>query len=226
MSNWASLKNQISSINTLVIKDLKLEIRQQFSLYGVLLYSISSIFVVYILLNEPEGKVWNALFWLTQLFITVNAVAKSFIGESKARMLYYFLQVSPSTYIASKLIFNVLLMVVLNAVSVLLFHFLLNSTPINLGLFCLLSVTGGIGFSLIFTFLSAIAAKANQPAALITIMGFPLIIPQLMLLLKLTVVAFEPVIQAGFYTMLGLLFAFDAMIVVLALILFAYLWKD
>ncbi|MGF7233001.1 MAG: heme exporter protein CcmB, partial [Arachidicoccus sp.] len=57
------------SVFTLIKKDLLLEMRQQYTLYGILLYVASTIFVVYITLGQPEDVVWNALFWVVQLFV-------------------------------------------------------------------------------------------------------------------------------------------------------------
>lgn len=92
--------------------------------------------------------------------------------------------------------------------------------------FIFISLLGGVGLSLVFTFLAAIAAKAKQQASLMAIMGLPVIIPQLLLLMKISVVAFNTVIQTGFWQIAGLLFVLDMMVVVLAVILFPYLWKD
>ena len=64
---------------TLIKKDLLLEVRQQYSFYGILLYVVATIFVLYMTIQEPEAKVWNGLFWVIQLFICINAVAKSFL---------------------------------------------------------------------------------------------------------------------------------------------------
>ena len=58
------------------------------------------------------------------------------------------------------------------------------------------------------------------------IMGFPIIIPQLLLLTKIAAIAFAPIVQSGLLQMCGLLIAFDAMIIILAIILFPFLWKD
>ena len=44
-----------------------------------------------------------------------------------------------------------------------------------------ITLLGGFSFSLVFTFLSAIAARAQQNAGLMVIMGFPIIIPQILL---------------------------------------------
>jgi heme exporter protein B len=77
----------------------------------------------------------------------------------------------------------------------------------------------------VFTFLAAIAAKAQQNAAIMAVLGFPLIIPQLLLLMKLASAAFNPALTMPASTVL-LLVALDLMIVVLAVILFPFLWKD
>jgi heme exporter protein B len=78
----------------------------------------------------------------------------------------------------------------------------------------------------VFTFLSAIAARAQQNAALMAIMGFPIIIPQLMLLIRLSHWAFGSMLGTGATQMIFLLVLLDFLVVVLAVILFPFLWKD
>ncbi len=210
----------------LVKKDLLLEIRQQYTFYGVLLYVASTIFVLYLAMEHPEDKIWNGLFWMIQLFICVNAVAKSFLAESRGRMLYFYTIAGARDFVLSKLLFNALLMIVMSLVSMLLFMLLMGN-PINnpwtfTGIVCL----GGCSLSLVFTFLAAIAARAQQNAAMMAIMGFPLIIPQLMLLMKISSVAFGDVIQAGLAQLVALLAGLDILVILLAVILFPFLWKD
>jgi heme exporter protein B len=57
-------------------------------------------------------------------------------------------------------------------------------------------------------------------------MGFPIIIPQLLLLMKISTAAFSAVIQAGLMQMVFLLVGLDILVVALAIILFPFLWKD
>jgi heme exporter protein B len=210
-------------ILTLIKKDLLLEIRQQYTFYGVLLYVASTIFVVYLTMGQPEETVWNALFWVIQLFVCVNAVAKSFLQDSKGRMLYYYSIAGARDFILSKLVFNAVLMMVMSLLSLFIFTLLLGNPLYNLLQFIVL---GGIGLSLIFTFLAAIAAKAQQQAALMAIMGFPIVIPQLLMLGKIAKAAFSPVLQAGLWQMVLLLIGLDILVVLLAIILFPFLWKD
>src|SRR5215510_5125597 len=117
----------IKYIYTLVKKDLLLEVRQQYSFYGILLYIIATIFVLYMTIREPDTKVWNGLFWVIQLFICINAVAKSFLQESKGRMLYFYSIASPADFVLAKLLFNSLLMLVMSLLSLALFALFLGS---------------------------------------------------------------------------------------------------
>ncbi len=220
------IPGQLKHIFTLFKKDILLEIRQQYSFYGVLLYVASTIFVLYMVMGQPEETIWKALFWMIQLFICINAVAKSFLQESRGRLLYFYSIAGARQFIIAKLLFNSALMIVMSLLSFLLFQLLLGSPLESPFTFVLISCFGGISLSLVFTFLAAIAARAQQSAALMAIMGFPLIIPQLLLLIKLSSIAFSSVLQSGLTFIILLLASFDVMIVVLAIILFPFLWKD
>ena len=216
----------IRHIWTLFKKDLLLEVRQQYTFYGVLLYVASTIFVLYLAMGEPEGPVWKGLFWMIQLFICVNAVAKSFLQEGRGRLLYFYSIAGARDFILSKLLFNALLMLLMSLVSLFLFMLMLGDPLSHLLSFVLLSCLGGVSLSLVFTFLAAIAARAQQSAALMAILGFPLIIPQLLLLNKASTIAFEDVLQGGLGSMIALIAALDLMIIALAVVLFPFLWKD
>jgi heme exporter protein B len=206
-------------------KDFLLEVRQSYSFYGILLYIGSTIFVLYMAMDEPEAKVWNGLFWVLQLFICINAVAKSFMQESRGRMLYFYSIASPADFVLAKLLFNSLLMLIMSLLSLLLFTLFLGN-PLQKTLpFIGLALLGGWGLSLVFTFLAAIAAKAQQNAAILAVMGIPLIIPQIILLSSLARAAFAPLLTIPPDTVL-LLISLDVLIILLAVILFPYLWKD
>lgn len=216
----------IKPIITLIKKDLLLEFRQQYSLYGVLLYLCSTTFIIYLTHGQPEKTVWNALFWLVQLFVCVNAVAKSFLQESRGRMIYYYSIAGARDFIISKLCFNAILMLGMSLIVFLAFLFFLGNPLYDVFTFLGITVLGGFSFSLIFSFLAAIAAKAQQQAAMMAIMGFPLIIPLILLLMKIANIAFAPIVQAGLTQLILLVCGLDVLIIALAIILFPFLWKD
>ncbi len=141
-------------------------------------------------------------------------------------MLYFYSIAGARDFVLAKLLFNALLMVVMSLLSLAVFTLLLGN-PLENGLkFIFITCIGGISLSLVFTFLAAIASKAQQQSALMAIMGFPLIIPQLLLLMKISSAAFSSVIQAGWWQMVFLLAGLDIMVIALAIILFPFLWKD
>lgn len=212
-------------IITLFKKDLLLEIRQQYSFYGILLYILSTIFVLYMAVDEPEGKVWLGIFWVIQLFICINAVAKSFLQESRGRMLYFYSIAGPAEFILSKLLFNTILMLIMSGLSLVLYSLFLGNPIQKMGVFIGLVLLGGWSLSLVFTFLAAIAAKAQQNAAIMAILGFPLIIPQLLLLMRLSNKMLTEFSTIPMNTIL-LLIALDLMVILLSVILFPFLWKD
>ena len=89
-------------ILTLIKKDALIEFRQKNTFYGILLYIASTIYLIYLSLQEtPNAQIWNSLFWVIQLFICVNVVAKSFLAESRGKMLYYYSICSPTEFIIS-----------------------------------------------------------------------------------------------------------------------------
>ncbi len=217
----------INKIKALLKKELLLETRQQHTLYGIMLYIASTVFVIYLTMESPDSETWNGLFWITQLFICINAIAKSFLQEAKGRMLYYYSITPPAVFILSKLIYNVVLMLVMSSINLLLYAAFLGSPAVSFLQFYLISLMGAAGLGLIFTMLAAIASKAMQQASLMAILGFPLIIPQLLLMIRLSKTAFAEVFREGVpFQLVMLLAALDLLIVLLSVILYPFLWKD
>ncbi len=215
------------SVLALLKKDLLLELRQKHIFYGILLYVVATIFVIYLSMNDPDAVVWNGLFWIVQLFVCVNAVAKSFLQEGKGRMLYFYSIAGAKEFIIAKLVYNVVVMLLMSILSLGLFLILLKNPLSDILMFVAIVCLGGISLSLVFTLLAAIAAKAQQNAALMAILGFPLIIPQLLLLIRLSKVAFGEAFREGALWQISfMLIGLDILVIVLSIILFPFLWKD
>jgi heme exporter protein B len=142
-------------------------------------------------------------------------------------MLYFYSIVSPVNFIIAKLIYNIILMLLMSVLSLVLFTILLKDPVDNMMRFIGIVCLGGISLSLVFTLMAAIAAKAQQNAALMAILGFPLIIPQLLLLIRLSKTAFGEIFREGAVLQIALLLTgLDLMVIVLAVILFPFLWKE
>lgn len=210
----------------LVRKDLLLEWRQKHTLFGVLLYVSCTVFVIYMMAGQPEARIWNALFWIAQLFVTVNTVAKSFLQEGTERMRYYYTLVGPMPYMAAKMVYSLFLSMAMTFVSYVLFSIMLGNPVFQPWTFMGVCFLGASSLSLLFTFLSAIAARARQNAAMMAILGFPIAIPLLMILSNLSLKTLTEVLQEGWLVQVGLLMGVDVLLIALGLVLFPFLWKE
>lgn len=142
-------------------------------------------------------------------------------------MLYYYSIVSPVAFVLAKLVYNLALMLVMSLISLFLYSVFINNPVSNAMQFIGIVILGGTSISLVFTLMSAIAAKANNNAVLMAIMGFPVILPMLLLLMRLSKAAFNEVFKEGVVLQLtGLIICLDALIIAMAAVLFPYLWKD
>jgi heme exporter protein B len=129
--------------------------------------------------------------------------------------------------VTAKVLYNLLLMAVMNGLTLILFLAFMGDPTDSIWRFMGISFLGAFGLALIFTMLAAIASKAMQQASLMAILGFPVIMPQLLLLMRLSKVAFSETFAAGADSgIVWLLLALDASVVLLTLILFPFLWKD
>ena len=218
----------------LLKKEILLEWRSKYAFNGVLLYVVATVFICYISFNLNPGfskmqgypVVWNILFWIIILFASVNAIAKSFMQESKARLLYYYSIASPQAIILSKTIYNIVLMSLLSTLALVVY---LLFFPNSLGdpLFYFLAVwIGSISFSTVFTMISAIASKAGNNGTLMAILSFPVIIPVILVLIRLSKSAMDGLERSDVYGDIGVLAAINVIVIATSLILFPFLWRD
>ena len=218
--------NLIDQVKFLVQKEIILEWRSKYSFNGILLYVVSTIFVCFLSFREINPVTWNALFWIIMLFASVNAIAKSFIQESRGRQLYYYTITSARAVILSKIIYNIFLMLLLSLIA-FLFYGLVFKNPIGDPLFYLVAVLiGSISFASVFTMISGIVSNANNSGALMAILSFPVIIPLLMVLIKFSKNAMDGLDRSVSYDELGVLVAINIIVVTVSLLLFPFLWKD
>jgi heme exporter protein B len=215
-----------NQVKHLIRKELLLEWRSKYALNGVLLYVVSTIFVCYLSLVSVKPVTWNALFWIIMLFASINAVSKSFLQESSGRQLYIYTIASPLALIISKTIYNVLLMTVLTVIALVFYMLVFDYVPQDLGLYMVATILGSLSFSTIFTMVSAISSKAGHGGMLMAILSFPVIIPVLVVLIKLTKNAIDGLDRSVSLDEIGLLLVINVLVMAVSLLLFPYLWRD
>lgn len=216
----------IKEVKYLIGKELLLEWRSKYALNGVLLYVVSTVFVCFLSFVSLRGVTWNALFWIIMLFASINAVSKSFLQESKGRQLYVYTIASPLALIISKTLYNVLLMLVLTLIALAFYTLVFDYVPEDMGLYFVATILGSLSFSMIFTMISAIASKAGNGGMLMSILSFPVIIPVITMLIKLSKNAIDGLDRSVSLDEIAILLIINVLVAVFALLLFPYLWRD
>ena len=217
----------IVELKALLLKEVLLEWRRQSALGGVVLYLFSMVFLTYLAFDgRINTETWNALFWLILLFSAMNAIMKAFIQENERRHVFYYMMVSPATFINAKIIYNTVLLICLAIAGFLVFTAFLGNPVQSLNLFFMNLVTGMAGFSSILCLVSAIASRARNNFTLMAVLGFPLILPLLLVLIRVSGQTIHGsnfgTVAPGFITTLLL----TAIAVTLSNVLFPYIWKE
>lgn len=208
----------------------QLDRRQKHAWGSMALYVVSTIYVCYQGVRHIfEVPIWNALFWIILLFAAFNALARSFQRENAGRQLYLYLLASPRSVVLARTIYNGLIMGVLSLVSLAAYALFIGSSPMNdarLDIFLLVVAVGGIGFAFVLTLISALAARAGNGIGLMAILGFPIVLPMLLSVMKASKLALDGLgwDTTGKYVLWLVLI--DLITVALAWLLFPYLWRD
>jgi heme exporter protein B len=217
---------KISHLIAFLKHEFLLEVRNKFTFLGLFLYCFSSIYTLTLAVKNLDGYKWIALFWILQLFITSTSAAKSFLSTPKGRNIFYYQVVSPNVIILGKLLYYSILQLILGLVSYLGFTIFFKNQIQNTELFLSIMILGAVSLAISFTFISAIASKSNSGPALMAILGFPIIIPQLLLILKVSKNALDGLSFSIASQNIIALSLLDVMVLIVAIILFPYLWSD
>jgi heme exporter protein B len=214
-------------ILSLILKDFTLEWRQKHSLGGIVLYLVSTIFICYLSFEGiMNSQTWNALFWIIIAFASMNLVLKSFGDEGSGRKLYIYTLASPTSIIFSKIILNSLIMFVLGILGFVLFRLFMGNMAANVVSFWVVLLTGVLGFSSILTMVSAIASQAKNNFTLMAILGFPLILPLILLLIRASGAAIDGLPFTAVARDMVVILLLVMISLTMSHILFPYLWKE
>ena len=220
----------LREISTLLAKDFRLEWRQRAALGGLLLYVGSTVFVCFLSFSlrggTPPPPAWNALLWVILLFAGLNAVAKGFMQESAGQRLYYYTLVRPQAVILAKMLYNTLLLMAVALLGSLLYTVFLGNPVQDAPLFVANLLLGAVGFATTLTLVSGIAAKAGgNGATLMAILSFPLMVPMLLLLIKVSKNALDGLDHSVSQQSLLTLLALNLIVAATSYLLFPFLWR-
>jgi heme exporter protein B len=215
-------------IVSLIKKELLLEFRQKSTIGGVIVYVIGTIFVSALCFKGKLDKpTWNALFWVITLFTSVTISGKSFLKETGGQALFNFLHYSPTQFIVAKILYNMVFMLVLSFITFFFYAFFIKNEVENLGLFFIVLILASTGLAAILSLMSAIASKASGNFAIMSILSFPVLMPLILVVIRISKQAVDGIEWAAIgFSFIGILVALNVLTITLSFLLFPYLWRD
>jgi heme exporter protein B len=215
------------------VKDIRSELRTRYALNALLLFAASTAVAVSFavpqlgLQRDPQAIVIQAaLLWIALLFAALNGLSRSFVQEEERRTATALrLAAPPLAVYLGKFLFNLLLLLLLDTLTTLLFLAFLRVEIGNTGLFVALLAAGSLCLVTATTLLAAIIAQANFKSGLFAVLAFPLIVPLLVVSIQGTAIAIGGGAWSQGMPLLRLLLAYAVATFVASLMLFRFVWE-
>lgn len=212
-------------------KDLRAELRTRYALNAVALFAVSTVVALSLGLGPLTRTadlplIHAALLWVAILFAAFTGLARAFVQEEEARTAAALrLSAPPLAVYLGKLLFNLVLLVFLDALTAVLFVVLLRVQVGNVGMFLALLLAGSLGLVAATTLIAAIIARASVKGALFAVLSFPLLAPLLVIAIKGTALALEGAPWARGLAPLQVLLAYTVALFTASLFLFGSVWE-
>jgi len=221
--------NWLTGALAVLEKDVRLELRTRYAINTLLLFVISALLVVAIAVrNEPlSPSLRSVLLWIVILFSAIAGLSHAFVSEEeRGTVLLLQLNAKPSSVLAGKLLFNLMLTFALNTVAALAFWVVIGFQEVDSATLIVILALGAIGLSGATTLLSAIIAKAVNRGPLFAVLSFPILVPLLLSVVNGTRSAIEgaglDTVTSEVFTLIG----YAGVLITASTLLFDYIWKD
>lgn len=209
-----------------VQKDVMIELRQKSLLVSMVIFSILIqvvLFISFDVQKEAMQTLASGIMWLPIILSAMLSFSKYGQAEKEngAMMGLLIAPVDRGAIFLGKLIGNLLFVWMVTAVSVpAFFLFLKQPVPSSFVLLLLTLFLGSWGFTAVGVFLSTLAEASSLKELLVPIMLFPLSIPLLIAIIRLTEMALYPTVELGLSLWIALLVAYNVIFTVVPLLLF------
>lgn len=215
-------------------KDLLMEFRTKQMLNSMVIFSLLVIVIFNysfsnILFNIEVADIAPGILWIAFTFAGMLGLSRSFSSEMEEGCLdgLKLCPVDPSTIYLGKVVSNLVIMLLIEAIIVPLFIVLFNfSDVMGLGGLIVIILLGTIGFILVGTLFSALTVNMRTREILLPVILFPIIIP----LIMSAVMATQKVLSTGdlFSAIdeIRLLVVYDLVFFIAAQLVFEYVIED
>jgi heme exporter protein B len=205
------------------------EKKNKFLLLSTLLYTVTVVFICYqsfkLKLVTLNSSLWSALFWIIIVFSVINAVSRTFDFIKESKFLYYYQLTNPQHLFLAKILYNSLILFLINIFTYLVYSIVMGGHGLNFFSFLFILFLGSFGLASTITTVVGIASKTHNSLTLVSILALPLLLPQLLNLIKLTKLLIDQIPLAHLRNDIFSLSSINIISSSLGYILFPYLWR-
>jgi len=211
-------------------KDYHSEIRTRYAVNSLAMFIIVAISVILFSIGNEKinQSLTGGLYWVVIFFSAMSGLARAFVSEEeRGTSLTLQLIASPSTVFTGKLIFNLILVFLMNIVITILYAALFEEFIIrNFLLFLLTFLLGNIGLAVSSTIIAAIIAKAGSKGTLYPVLSFPILLPLILTSVQLTIFSMDGTTIGESIFELAIVVCYDIIMLSASYMLFDFIWKD
>ncbi|MEI7811535.1 MAG: heme exporter protein CcmB [Ignavibacteria bacterium] len=211
-------------------KDLYSELRTRYAINSLVMFILVTISVILFSIGQERISEYlsGGLLWVVIFFSAMSGLSRAFVSEEeRGTAMTLHLIASPNTVFTGKLMFNFILVFVMNVVIALLYSAIFDTFVLkNLSLFILAFLLGNIGIASASTIIAAIISKAGSKGTLYPVLSFPILLPLILTLLELTKFAIDGATITDSYVELIVLVCYDVIVLTASFMLFDFIWKD
>jgi len=211
-------------------KDWESELRTRYAINALAMFILVTISVILFSIGEEKISEYltGGLLWVVIFFSAMSGLARAFVSEEeRGTTLTLQLIAAPSTIFSGKLLFNIVLVFLINFVITTLYSLLFSTFVIrNFYLFLIAFIFGSLGIAISSTIIAAIISKANTKGTLYPVLSFPILLPLILILLEITKFSINGVTITEAWVEIAVLVCYDIIMLTASYLLFDFIWKE
>jgi len=212
----------MSSVNRVLLllkKDITLEFRSLYAVGSILLYVVTTVFIVYKAFNTLQPQVWNSMFWVLFLFAAMNATLRSFSKISGGNTYFNYSYLNPTEFMIGKILFNLIFLMLIAGLTFLIMTLFFDHPVQDFFLFSMAVI-------ILCSFSSAASIQGSSNATVMSVLSLPLSIPILLITLKISMQSMRLITDSSIANDYAILGGIIILMFSVTLLLFPYLWKS
>jgi heme exporter protein B len=214
----------------LFYKDFQSELRTRYAVNSLVMFILVAVSVILFSIgNEKVTPGLTAgLYWVTVFFASMSGLSRVFVSEEdRGTSLTLQLLASPSTILTGKLLFNLVLIFLIDFfITILFFIFFSSFVLLNFALFIVVFIFSNFGLAVSSTIIASIIAKTSSRGSLYSVLSFPIILPLLIESVQLTLNAINGASFGDSRVELLIIGCYDVVMITASYMLFDLIWKE